>query len=295
MTLGATNIKALSFAKVNLHLEVLSQREDGFHEIESILQTIELHDVLHLEVTDGPIRVLCEHPSVPVDRSNLCHRAAKLLRMRLGLKKGAEIRLEKRIPVAAGLGGGSSNAAACLLALPRIWGVDVEDELLVEVAERLGSDVPFFLRGGTQLARGRGTDLTPLHSSGEGWYLVVTPKLELSTADVYSQLRMGLTRIPPKVNLQSYKALLSRFPERTWPGSNRLGDVVLPGRPALRRLLDELEATEPRLALLSGSGPSLFAVYSEREQAEVARTSIDIADGFTWVGRSVREGVKLVD
>ena len=128
---------------------------------------------------------------------------------------------------------------------------------------------------------------------------MVTPRLELSTAWVYERLRMGLTRVPPKVNLQNYKSLLSRFPERSWPGFNRLGDVVFTGFPSLHRLYLDLRGTYPRLAMLSGSGPSLFAVYSSLEQAEHSleslkrSSSIDSGD-FAWIGRSTRQGVTLV-
>lgn len=292
-------LRALAHAKVNLHLEVLHERQDGYHEIETILQSIELHDRLWFEATSGPIHVRCDHPSVPRDRTNLCHRAAKLLRGHLGVERGARITLEKNIPVAAGLGGGSADAAACLVALPVVWGIDVDPDVLRKVASRLGADVPFFLQGGTQLGRGIGDELTPISSSGEGWYLVVTPRLELSTAWVYGRLRMGLTRVPPKVNLQNYKSLLSRFPERSWPGFNRLGDVVFTGFPSLNRLYSDLRGTHPRLAMLSGSGPSLFAVYSSLDQAERAleslKQSTSIGSGdFAWIGRSTRRGVTLV-
>jgi len=288
-------LRAKAHAKLNLHLEVLRRREDGYHEIETILQNVELHDLLEFEATSGPIYVQCEHPSVPVDRTNLCHRAAKLLRSRLGVRAGVNIHLQKNIPVAAGLGGGSADAAACLLALPRLWGVEADVDLLHELAVALGADVPFFLRGGTALGRGIGEDLTPLTASGMGWYLILTPELELSTQWVYEHLRMGLTPNTPKVNLPNYKALLSRFPERWWPGINRLSDVVFPAHPSLHRLHLELLETHPHLALLSGSGPSLFAVYSEEDAARDARERFAPTVAFSWVGRSVRQGVTVFE
>jgi 4-diphosphocytidyl-2-C-methyl-D-erythritol kinase len=163
------------------------------------------------------------------------------------------------------------------------------------MAAQLGADVPFFLKGGTQLARGIGDELTPLHASGEGVFLLVTPKLELSTARVYEGLKMGLTHHGPKVNLQNYKALLSRFPDRAWPGFNRLGDVVLPANPGLHRLYLHLQDTGPRLAMMSGSGPSIFAVYRSLEEAELARQSLPDPSVFTWIGRSTRFGVQLTE
>lgn len=289
------SIQAKAYAKVNLHLEVLHQREDGYHEVETILQTIGLHDRLHFRTTKGAIHVHCDHRSVPEDKSNLCHRAALLLRKRLGVREGVDITLEKEIPVAAGLGGGSADAAATLLALPRLWGREVEEEELHQLASYLGADVPFFLKGGTQLARGIGDELTPLHASGDGVYLLVTPRRELSTARVYEGLKMGLTHHGPKVNLQNYKALLSRFPDRAWPGFNRLGDVVLPADPGLHRLYLHLQDTDPRLTMMSGSGPSLYAVYRSIEEAELARQSLPDPSAFTWIGRSTRFGVQLTE
>jgi 4-diphosphocytidyl-2-C-methyl-D-erythritol kinase len=289
------SLRAWAYAKVNLHLEILSQRPDGYHEIETVFQSVALADELEFRRTDGPIHVSCDHPDVPTDRSNLCHRAAKLLRSRLGFKRGAEIILHKKIPVAAGLGGGSADAAACLRALPILWRCDVPDDLLHEVAVKLGADVPFCLEGGTQIGRGIGENLTRVSSSGEGWYLILTPPLQISTAWVYEHLRMGLTTITPKVNLQNYKALLSRFPNRTWPGSNRLGDVVFPAHPSLHRFYLDLIETEPQVALLSGSGPSLFAVYSDEESANEAREAFAERAAFSWVGRSTHQGVKLVE
>jgi len=288
-------IHAKAHAKVNLHLEVLHHREDGYHEVETILQTIGLHDRLSFRATKGAIHVHCDHPAVPEDRNNLCHRAAALLRKRLEVREGVEITLEKEIPVAAGLGGGSADAAATLLALPRLWNREVEEEELFDLAAHLGADVPFFLRGGTQLARGIGDQLTPLHVSGDGVFLLVTPRMELSTARVYEGLKMGLTHNGPKVNLQNYKALLSRFPERAWPGFNRLGDVVFPAHPNLHRLYLHLRETGARLTMMSGSGPSLYAVYRKLEEAEHARQSLPDESCFTWIGRSTRFGVVLTE
>jgi 4-diphosphocytidyl-2-C-methyl-D-erythritol kinase len=280
-------------AKVNLHLEVLGQRKDGYHEVETILQTVEIFDELRFRITKGPIRVLCEHPSIPVDRSNLCHRAAKLVKTHFGVSAGVEIELTKNIPVAAGLGGGSSDAAATIAAVSHLWGLDLGAQQQEELGSKLGADVPFFVRGGTQLGRGVGDELTPLHASGLGSYLIVTPRLEVSTARIYDQLRMGLTRISPKVNLQTIKALLSRFPERQWPGFNRLADVVFPSYPGVQRLFLQLEDTEPCLALLSGSGPSLLAVYPDATTARLAMDELELAGAASWIVGSTRRGVTL--
>ena len=280
-------------AKVNLHLEVIQRRPDGYHEIETVFQAIDLWDHLRFRRNKGPIHVRCDHPAVPTDRTNLCHRAAKLLKSRFGVEGGVEIQLEKNIPVAAGLGGGSSDAAATLLALDRLWNLDLEREELLDLAVRLGADVPFFIEGGTQVGRGIGENLTPVGSSGMGVFLLITLPIAISTAWVYEHLRMGLTPSSPKVNLQTTKALLSRFPERQWPGFNRLGDVVFPAYPQLHRLYLDLQDTQPWLAMLSGSGPSIFAVYSDEHEAERAREAVAPPEAFSWIGGSTRQGIEL--
>lgn len=281
-------------AKVNLHLEVLRRREDGYHDIETIFQSIGLHDRLEFVDQDERIDVVCDHPQVPGGRQNLAFRAAMELRHAMGEKRGARITIDKRIPVAAGLGGGSADAAAVLRGLPRLWMREVDEGLLLDIARELGADVPFCLTGGTALGRGIGDQLTPIPSSGNGIFLVVTPALQLSTAEVYGRLRMGLTPVTPKVSLAQYRPLLARFPERGWPGTNRLGEVVLPAHPELDRLLQRMRQTHPELAMLSGSGPSLFAVYRDEDAAKAALEFV--APGpraFHWIGRSVRTGVDI--
>ena len=288
-----TKLIARAPAKVNLHLEVLFRRDDGYHEIETVFQALDLYDTITFERTKGPVHVSCDHPGVPNDRTNLCHRAAKMVRNRTGVDAGVSIHIEKRIPVAAGLGGGSSDAAATLLAVQRLWELEIEDEDLAKMAATLGADVPFFLRGGTALGRGIGEQLTPLNSSGGGVFLLVTPPLELSTPTVYEGLRMGLTHHTPKVNVQTTKALLSRFPERPWPGFNRLQDFVFPTYPQLRRLHLELLDTGPRLAMLSGSGPTVFAVYGTVEEAESARDRLTPSGYASCIARPIRHGADL--
>ncbi|RKZ17183.1 4-(cytidine 5'-diphospho)-2-C-methyl-D-erythritol kinase [bacterium] len=288
-------IEARTPAKVNLHLEVLYQREDGYHEIETIFQAIGIYDCLQLRRTKGPIHITCEHPDVPEDRTNLCHRAAKLLRARTGVDYGVDIHIDKQIPVAAGLGGGSSDAAATLLALRKLWQLDLDDEHLHEMAAILGADVPFFLKGGTQLGRGIGDELSPLPAVQSGHFLVVSPPVQIRAAWAYAQLRMGLTQETAKITLRHIKPVLSRFPERQWPGFNRLGDVVFPAHPLVHRLYLDLLDTDPALAMLSGSGSSVYAVYNTEAEVMHARESLDPGPASVWLGGPVSGGVVLRD
>jgi len=257
-------------AKVNLHLEVLRQRHDGYHDIETILQAVGLYDRLEIDLAeqyqggepDIGLTVSGAGDEVPADETNLAWRAARHFCRETGVSGALAIRLEKGIPAAAGLGGGSSDAAAVLVACDRLFGARLETERLERLAADLGSDVPFFIKGGTVLARGRGTVLTALPSVRAASFLIVKPDLQLQTSDVYGALKMGLTVNSAKVNIPVIKSILARFPQKTWPGFNRLEDVVLPAQPALQRLVLRLRQLAP-IAMLSGSGSAAFAVFPE--------------------------------
>src|SRR5258706_4073077 len=160
-----SSIKIKSYAKINWTLDVLFKREDGYHELRTIYQTVSLHDDLRLSEPNGAIEIICEDQRVPCDETNLAFKAALMLREATGSSKGARIEIEKRIPVAAGLGGGSSNAAATLLALIKLWQIEIEDGELIKLAASLGSDVPFFLIGGTALGAGRGEEVYPIEEA----------------------------------------------------------------------------------------------------------------------------------
>jgi len=263
-------------AKVNLHLEVLRRRDDGYHEIETILQTVSLCDEVRAELRDrdagGPPRIsLSVEPFgvVPESPLNLAWRAADLFCRTCGLGGELALHLVKRIPVEAGLGGGSSDAAAVLVACDRLYGTGLSTERLEALGAQLGSDVPFFVKGGTQVARGRGTDLQPLTPIARGKFLIVKPDIALRTADVYAGLNMGLTLRSPKINIRIVEALIARFPTGSWFGANRLEDVVLPTQPALQRLVQSLRENAP-VALMCGSGSAVFAVYGDERRRDEA-------------------------
>src|SRR5262245_43828755 len=184
----AASVVMKSFAKINWTLDVLHRREDGFHEIRTIYQTVSLFDRLHITATVGGISVECDDPQVPCDESNLVYRAAAALKQgAAGLKRsaltdvGATIRIEKHIPVGGGLGGGSSNAAVALIGLNKLWGLDLEFDQLFEISSGIGSDVPFFLIGGTALGAGRGEEIYRLADVRSDSILLVNPGTSVST------------------------------------------------------------------------------------------------------------------
>jgi 4-diphosphocytidyl-2-C-methyl-D-erythritol kinase len=271
-------------AKVNLHLEVIARRPDGYHEIETILQAVTLYDrvsVALLERFSGrsPRIEMVVRPAgvVPADSRNLCWQAARAFCREAGVGGRLRIELEKEIPVMAGLGGGSSDAAAVLAACDRLFATGWENPRLEALGAEIGSDVPFFVRGGTQLGRGRGTELRPLPMIRNGVFLIVKPDIRLETAKVYGNLKMGLTHRSPRANIQAVKPLIVRFPTSSWFGFNRLEEVVLPSYPELQRLVLQLRDIAP-VAMLSGSGAAVVAVFDEKQwdpkfAAEFARSS----------------------
>jgi 4-diphosphocytidyl-2-C-methyl-D-erythritol kinase len=288
-------------AKVNLHLEVLRRRDDGYHEIETILQTVSLCDDVRAELRDrgagGPPRIsLAVEPYgvVPETPVNLAWRAADLFCRACGLGGELGLTLTKRIPVEAGLGGGSSDAAAVLVACNRLYGTGLPPERLEALGAELGSDVPFFVRGGTQVARGRGADLQALPAITRGKFLIVKPDIALRTSDVYAGLNMGLTSRSPKVNIRTVEALIARFPRGSWFGANRLEDVVLPAHPALQRLVQSLRENAP-VALMCGSGSAVFAVFGDDRRRDKARQEVVQPGWDAWAVDPWPGGVRVRD
>lgn len=281
-------------AKVNLSLEVIRRRDDGYHEIETILQSIDLSDQIDLELTsDSRIEIECSAPEIPTDERNLCHRAILAMRPLAGPSLGARMRIEKHIPSGAGLGGGSSNAAGILLAVCRGLRLDVPKEKLQRVAAALGSDVPFFLHGGTMLGRGRGELLTPLEPLKRGVFVIVKPEVSIPTAWTYSQPSFGLTSHRPRLNLRAANSVLARFPRSALPFRNALEAAVVPAYPAVARILEELFSEQPCFASMTGSGSAVYAIFTHEDRAvEVARRFAQ-RGLFASVAKPTRQAIEI--
>ncbi len=289
-------------AKVNLHLEVLKQRHDGLHEIETVFQAIDLCDRVEVSLEDRfpggspdiSIQVISGPVSVPQDETNLCWRAARHFCREVGVSGSLNILLTKTIPVASGLGGGSSDAAAVLVACNQLFDTGLDVSQLEEMGAALGADVPFFIKGGTALGRGVGTRLTPLPLIRSGQFLIVKPDMELKTAEVYGNLKMGLTVNSAKANIHVIKSQLARFPKKTWPGFNRLEEVVLPWAPPLQRLVLELRDVAP-IAMMTGSGSAVVAVFPEEFDASGFIEEFLEAGYFVQMVRPRVCGVRVMD
>lgn len=258
-----------SFAKVNLALAVLGRRADGYHEIRTVLQSIDLHD----EIVIRPSRRLelrCENlDSVPKEE-NTVWRAATALSQVASPSSGAEIVLTKRIPPGSGLGGGSGNAAAALLGLCRFWRLDVSSSELRSMAAAIGSDVPFFLHGGTALGIGRGEEIYPLPEIRPAHLVVVYPAVHVSTAAAYRSLRLGLTSEQAVHKVMGFCGRLEDDPGYRTEIFNDFETSILPAYPSIEEAKEFLKDRGATASLLSGSGSSVFGFFSDEESALAA-------------------------
>ncbi len=271
-----------AFAKINLSLRVLGRRADGYHELRTIFQTISLRDELTFEAHAGEgIELLCSAPDVPADESNLVHRAAMALRERFDVRRGARILVVKRIPAGAGLGGGSSDAAAALVGLAHLWGLETEAVELSEIGARLGADVPFFLSGGTALGTGTGADITPLEDVPGQRLLVVTPGVRVSTAKAFGALgSTALTKAESAVMLPISHAEAEFRDSLCELMSNDFEPVVFGLFPEIERAKKALMKAGARCAMLSGSGSSVFGVFDKESEAVRACEALKAETGW---------------
>ena len=270
-----------SFAKVNLHLRVLGKRDDGFHDIFTVFQTVSLHDEITFERSSGGILLECDDPTVPTGESNLIAMAAEKLRTEFGITAGARINLVKRIPMGGGLGGGSSNAAAALIGLSRIWEIDAGRDDLVRIGSELGSDVPFFLGGGTSLGFGRGTAIEPIAGFEAEWMLIVTPNVHVSTAAAYAGLRaQNLTNEDLNRILRVCRSEAESPDFLHTAASNDFETTVFAEYPEIERAKRRLIELGASGAMMSGSGASVFAIFDKEETRQTAMKALD--DEVNW-------------
>jgi len=247
-----------------------------------VLQTISLHDTIRLRVTDEPtITLRCDDRSISSDESNLVWRAAEALRSRFSVNRGARIRLEKRIPSEAGLGGGSSDAAATLIALAHLWEIEVSDEYLFEIAQRLGADVPFFLYGGAARGTGTGKAITPLADMSETYFLILKPQASIATTKAYRTLNdRTLTYSDSKFILASSQ--VGDFLDRLSPEElhNDFEAVAFRLEPEIKRSKAALLKAGARAAILAGSGSAVFGIFENQDAQERAIQAIELEAGW---------------
>lgn len=268
-----------AYAKINLGLRILGKRPDGYHELETLFQEISVRDVLTIARQPVGITVGCSDPQIPVDEGNLAWRAAALLQRVAGISDGCNIQIKKNIPVGAGLGGGSSDAAAALKALNAIWELHWPADRLLELAAELGSDVPFFIRGGSQLGRGRGERLTPMTLPLGYWGVLIYPNLPVSTKWAYENATFDLTKTNKNSKFYSLTSSVDTISDWEAHLVNDLEPVVFNKYPHLQQITGRLKRAGAFYARMSGSGSSLFGLFDDKSDALSALASTE--HGYT--------------
>ncbi len=267
-----------AYAKINLGLDVIGKRPDGYHEVKMIMQTVGIYDVLTFrkrkETANGPcIQISIEQAEsggeiLPRDQGNLIYRAAALIMETKGIKEGVEITLQKKIPIAAGMAGGSTDAAAVFHGLNELFGLSMSPEDMKRLGVQIGADVPYCIMGGTALSEGIGERLTPLPAPPAAYLLIAKPDISVSTKYVYENLHADTLTWHPDIEemAEALKAgSLSGIVERM---GNVLESVTEKEYPVIGQLKEEMKAHGALNALMSGSGPTVFGIYREKETAE---------------------------
>jgi 4-diphosphocytidyl-2-C-methyl-D-erythritol kinase len=262
----------LSPAKINLFLRVIGKRSDGYHELETLMCCVDLFDTVTLSFGVPAIRVRCSHPEVPEGEENIAYRAAVRFFEALGTDERIDVYIDKRIPVAAGLGGGSSNAAAVLKGLNEHFGRPLRQERLLEIGLTLGADVPFFLFGRNAIARGIGERLEPAGKIPPAWVVLVHPRVRVSTKWVYDNLNLRLTNCEENYNVSSFLEDLSSVQDFL---CNDLEQVTAQEFPEIGVIKQALLALGAKGALMSGSGPTVFGLFERHGQASAARKRLE--------------------
>jgi 4-diphosphocytidyl-2-C-methyl-D-erythritol kinase len=264
-------------AKLNLVLDVLGKRPDGFHELRTVFERISLADrIILTRNNSGKIRIQCAHPHVPRGPRNLVFKAAQMLGQEFSIREGLDINIIKNIPVAAGLAGGSSNAAAVLTGLNRLWQLGLGTKELAAYASRIGSDVAFFLYDVPYaLGTGRGERIRPLDIKTKLWHVLVTPRVKMFTKDVFARLKLNLTNKKDNVNILLPFLRKGDFVRLAGALSNDLEPAILSLRPDFINLKKKLLDAGAAGVCFSGSGPSIFACVQSEKHAISLRAKFD--------------------
>ena len=264
------NIELHSPAKINLFLDVFGKRSDGYHDIMTVFEKIDLSDTIRLQnLPTGEIILTSDKKEIPQDETNLAYKAAHILKKRYNVSSGVAIHIEKRIPVAAGLGGGSSNAATTLLGLNKLWDLQLDERRLWDVAREIGSDVPFFVFNYSfALGVGRGDEISPIKSGLEMWHLIITPPLSILTKDVYRDSNLNLTGPRPDVKMIIHAIRKDDLEGIKNSLHNSLEPVVAKKVTDISRVKDFFKKMGFDAVKVTGSGPTIFVLADDRKEAE---------------------------
>lgn len=277
-------------AKINLTLDVLHKREDGYHEVEMVMTTIDLADHLHFTLLeDKKIKLDCSVGFIPIDHRNLVYQAADLLQKRYGIQQGVAIYIEKNIPVAAGLAGGSSNAAAAIKGLNQLWGLGLSVDEMARIGAEIGSDIPFCIYGGTALATGRGEMITSLPAPPPFWVVLAKPPIGVSTGNVYGKLKPAEIQQHPHTERMIQAIHEKNFAKMTENLGNVLETVTLREYPQVQRIKERMQKDGADGVLMSGSGPTVYAITQKESKVQRLYNALKGFCKDVYVVRSIGE------
>ena len=288
------NVKA--YAKINWYLYVKGKRPDGYHDLEMIMQHIDLHDDLYVEeLPDKELRLsITGSDALNVSSDNLIIKAARLLQAHSGTKQGADIRLDKRIPIGAGLGGGSADAAAILSGLNRLGGLDYTLHQLQRIGLQIGADVPYCLEPGPAIVRGIGEQVQKVDFQQEAWLILLKPEASLSTKDVFAGYRHAVVHEASRLNDAASAIAGGRWELLNQVGVNSLQAPAAGMLPEISQLIETLKSNGALFAQMSGSGSAVFGVFDTKEDAELAYQRI-IVPGIRILAKTLRIAEALSD
>jgi len=271
-----------AFAKINLKLRVLGRRADGYHDLDTIFQAVSVHDTIAASlIADPHLTISCSDRQLPVNETNLVMRAARALQEHSAVKRGARIRLQKRIPTQAGLGGGSADAAMTLIALTKLWELNCTSDELIAIGAQLGADGSFFFYGGTARANGIGEQIEPLNDVGQMFLVIVKPNVNISTADAYRELdERSLTSLNSKSILSTSRPIADSDQIDFANLTNDFEAVVFDLQPEIRRAKNALLKAGANQSLLAGSGSAVFGIFESEDAQRRAIQAIELETGW---------------
>ncbi len=280
-------------AKINLSIDVLGKREDDYHLVEMIMQTIDLYDNVNIQEIDSGIIIDSDNKDVPTDSRNIAYKAADLIKRKFGIDKGVKIVINKNIPVAAGLAGGSTNAAAVLVGLNEMWNLKLNQNQLMELGLNLGADVPFCILGGSAIAKGIGEDLTRIKGLEHVKLLICKPNIMVSTKWVYQNLDMDAVSKRPDT-----KTILNNLEENDVQAlaknmSNVLENVTENEYKQIEEIKKKMIEHNAVGSMMSGSGPTVFGIFNDLEYAQLAKEELEQVYKQTYLVNTYKGGIEI--
>ena len=276
-----------AYAKVNITLDVVGKREDGYHLLKMIMQNIDIYDVITIEKIESGIEITCNKPYVPTDERNLAYKAAKLFKDTFNITSGVSINIKKNIPVAAGLAGGSTDCAAVLKIMNKLFQVNADNEKLMELGVKLGADVPYCIDGGTALCEGIGEVLTTLKPFKNHIIVLVKPPFGVSTKEVYKNFDLGRVKNHPETDKVIAYMNEDNLYEVAKNMKNLLENVTLKKHKIISSIKSEMESLGAIKAMMSGSGPTVFAFFDDMMKAQRCYDEMKKKYNDTFITRTV--------